>query len=109
MLSTFIYLRFQPPENYANCFLLRLDAIITRYAAKIRRLSFSDNQVKAAGGVSGFAQAVLVPELTVMLIKEDMSVEDDRARQILRESMEIGDLVNDEENDVVEWTREDAH
>jgi hypothetical protein len=97
------------PENCANCLLYRLDAIITRYAAKIRRLSVSDDQVKAAGGVSGFAQAVLVPELTVMLVKEDMNVGDEGARQILRESMEIGDLVNDEENDVVEWNGEDEY
>lgn len=57
-------------------------------------------------GVSGFAQAVLVPELTVLLIKEDMGIDDDAARQILRESMEIGDWVNSEENDVIQQVEE---
>lgn len=77
-----------------------MDAIITRYSSKIRRLAHSDSLIKATG-VSGFAQAVLVPELSVLLIKEDMGIDDEAARQIIRDSMEIGDWVNSEENDVV--------
>ena len=44
-----------------------------------------------------------MPELAVMLVKEDMGIDDDeRAREILRESMEIGDLLNEEEDEVVD-------
>lgn len=47
-----------------------------------------------------------MPELSVLLIKEDMGIDDEAARQILRESMEIGDRVNSDENDVIEWVEE---
>lgn len=48
-----------------------------------------------------YAQAVLVPELAVRLVKEDMGVDVDSARQILRESIEIGEKLNFAPNDVV--------
>ena len=78
----------------------RMDTIITRFASKIRNLTPLDPLMKAAG-VSGFVQSVLVPELTVMLVKEDMDVGDEDARQIMRESMEIGELLNEQPDDVV--------
>ncbi len=46
-------------------------------------------------------QAVLVPELAVLLVKEDMGVDDEEARGILQESIEIGDLLNEEEEEVI--------
>jgi hypothetical protein len=46
-------------------------------------------------------QAVLVPELAVQLIMEDLEVYEDTARQILSDSARIGDLVNEEDDDVV--------
>jgi hypothetical protein len=82
-----------------------MDTIITRFASKIRNLTPSDRLMKAAG-VSGFVQSVLVPELTVMLVKEDMVVGDDDARRIMRESMEIGELLNEQPDDVVEHDAE---
>lgn len=42
-----------------------------------------------------------MPELTVLLIKEDMGIDDEAARQVMRESMEIGDRVNDDGSDVI--------
>lgn len=60
---------------------------------KLRRLATSDHIVKQAG-VVGYAQSVLVPELAVRLVKEDMGVNDDSARQILRESISLGEKLN---------------
>lgn len=39
---------------------------------------------------------MLVPELAVQLIKEDMQVDEDRARAILKGSAGIGELLNDD-------------
>lgn len=54
-----------------------------------------------AGGVSGFVQAVLVPELAQRLVMEDMRVGDDRARDVIVESAELGDLLNPEAEEKV--------
>lgn len=49
------------------------------------------------GGVSGFVQAVLVPELAVQLIREDMAGKSELdAVAILAESMEVGEILNPE-------------
>lgn len=72
----------------------------TRFSRKLRRLAADDNIVKKAGVVP-YAQAVLVPELAMRLVKEDMGVDDDAARVIIRESIEIGEKVNFEPNDTV--------
>ena len=47
----------------------------------------------ASRGVSSYVQTVLVPELAVLLIKDDMQVNDAEARTILNESAEIGELL----------------
>ncbi|KAL4939859.1 RTC4-like domain-containing protein [Aspergillus oleicola] len=77
-----------------------LQSLTTHFARKLRRLATQDHIVKQAGVVA-YAQAVLVPELAIKLIKEDMAVDDDAARQIMRESIELGQKVNPAENDVV--------
>lgn len=74
---------------------------MTRFSSKIRKLAATDKLI-SVHGVAGFVQAVLVPELTVMLVTEDMDVDDEDARKILRESTEIGDLLNKEEEDYVD-------
>ncbi|RHZ66391.1 RTC4 family protein [Aspergillus thermomutatus] len=78
----------------------RLQALTARFSRKLRRLAAEDHIVKKAGPVI-YAQAVLVPELAVRLVKEDMGVDVDSARQILRESIEIGEKLNFAPNDVV--------
>lgn len=73
-----------------------------KFSPKLRRLAVSDKLVSSSG-VLNYVQAVLVPELAVLLVKEDMGVdEDERAREILRASVEIGDLLNEEEEEVVQ-------
>lgn len=78
----------------------RLQAIVDRFSLSLRRLATSDHIVKTAG-VAGYAQSVLVPELAVRLVMEDMDVSDDAARQILRESMQLGQKLNPAADDVV--------
>ena len=76
---------------------------MSRFARKLRRLAASDKLI-ASGGVSRYVQAVLVPELAVRLIRDDMKLDDDdeeKAREVLRESGEIGNLLNEEEEDEI--------
>lgn len=80
--------------------LCRLQAVTTEFSRKLRQLAAYDNVIKTAG-VAAYAQAVLVPELSVLLVKEDMNVSDEEARQILRESMDVGEKLNSAPNDVV--------
>ncbi|KAL4780884.1 RTC4-like domain-containing protein [Aspergillus varians] len=82
-----------------------LQAITARFARRLRRLATEDHIVKQAGVVA-YSQAVLVPELAVRLIKEDMNVDDDSARQIMRESIDIGEKLNPTPNDAVPATEE---
>jgi hypothetical protein len=85
--------------------IIRLDAVVGRFSRPLRRLATTDRIVKTAG-VAGYAQCVLVPELAMRLVKEDMDVGDDSARQIMRDSMDIGQMLNPEVNDVVPVTAE---
>jgi hypothetical protein len=56
-----------------------------------------------SGGVSGFVQAVLVPELAVMLIREDLDAKSTKDPvQVLRESTAIGELLHPELEERVE-------
>ena len=80
--------------------LARSDAIISQFATKLQEIALSDSLVQAVG-VSGYVQSVLVPELTVMLVKEDMEVNDEDAREIMKQSMQIGDLLNEAPDDVI--------
>ncbi|KAI5786390.1 RTC4-like domain-containing protein [Peziza echinospora] len=73
-----------------------LDTIMQKLANRIRELGTNDRLI-AGGGVSGFVQAVLVPELGVRLIMEDMAVNEDKAKIIAKDTVKIGELVNDDE------------
>ncbi|KAL8846336.1 MAG: hypothetical protein Q9221_008576 [Calogaya cf. arnoldii] len=77
-----------------------MDYLMARFASRIRRLAGTDRLVSAAG-VAGFVQGVLVPELAVMLVKDDMHVDEEHARVILKESSDIGNLLNEEEDEVI--------
>ena len=66
--------------------------------ADIRRLLARD-KIMASLSPAGYVQAVLVPEIGLRLVMEDMHVEQDEARQIMRESKAIGDLLNEEQED----------
>jgi hypothetical protein len=84
---------------------LMTEHILLHFADELRDLAVSDSLIGAsgvAGGVSGFVQAVLVPEVAVALVKEDMKVDDKGARAILKESLELGELLNEEAHEKVE-------
>ncbi|EKD19297.1 uncharacterized protein L3040_009263 [Drepanopeziza brunnea f. sp. 'multigermtubi'] len=55
----------------------------------------------SARGYTAYVQTVLVPEATVLLIQEDMSVDAEKAREILSDSVEVGELLNEEIEDIV--------
>ncbi|CAG8909455.1 unnamed protein product [Penicillium egyptiacum] len=74
-----------------------LETIIRRFSVVVRRLATTDDLIKTAG-VAGYTQSVLVPELAVLLVKDDMKVNDEDARRIMRESMDIGSRVNPDLN-----------
>ena len=79
--------------------------ILGHFAARLRELAVSDPLIAAsgvAGGVSGFVQAVLVPEVAVALVQEDMKVSTKVARRLLAESLEVGELLNEEADEKVE-------
>ncbi|KAL8864128.1 MAG: hypothetical protein Q9174_007458, partial [Haloplaca sp. 1 TL-2023] len=78
----------------------RSDYAMSRYASRIRRLAGSDGLI-STGGVAGFVQAVLAPELAVMLVKDDMNVDEEQARVILKESSNVGHLLNEEEDEII--------
>lgn len=78
-----------------------MENIISHFSHKIRRRAAADSLV-STGGVSAFVQAVLTPELAVMLVKEDMKTDDEDARAILRDSAEVGHLLNEEEDEVIQ-------
>ncbi|PLB55163.1 hypothetical protein P170DRAFT_461093 [Aspergillus steynii IBT 23096] len=86
---------------------IMLHALTTRFSRKLRRLAASDPIVKTAG-VVGYTQAVLVPELAVQLVKEDLNVNDESARQILRESINLGEKFNFARDDKVLVPDEDG-
>lgn len=82
----------------------RTEHIINHLSDKLREQSSRDKLVAAAGvsgGVSGFVQAVLVPELAEQLVMEDLKVSSTRAREIITESAELGELLYPDVDDKV--------
>ena len=75
---------------------------MSKFTSKLRLLSASDDLI-SSGGVSEFVQAVLVPELALLLIKNDMNIDDEEhAREMLRNSVDIGHMLNEEEDEVIQ-------
>jgi len=83
------------------------ESIMQEFTSLLKKRAVKD-RLMAARGVTGFVQAVLVPEVAVLLIKEDMDVKVDEARDILAESAGIGELVHEEIKDVVVRRVEDS-
>ena len=46
-------------------------------------------------------QAVLVPELAVLLVMDDLKVGQEKAREVVRDSISIGNLLNEEEDEII--------
>jgi hypothetical protein len=79
--------------------LYRTDHIIASLGDKLRKQAAQDKLVAVsgiAGGVPGYIQAVLVPELAVKLIQNDLKISDAAALEVVADSAELGDLLNPE-------------
>jgi hypothetical protein len=79
--------------------------IVREFAPLLRKMAVEDRLVSARG-VTGFVQEVVVPEVAVRLVMEDMGLGgapdgEEEARRVLRESAAVGELVNEEIEDVV--------
>ncbi|PSN63526.1 hypothetical protein BS50DRAFT_476314, partial [Corynespora cassiicola Philippines] len=78
---------------------IMMETITAEMADVIRECAVSD-PVVGRSGFAVFLQAVLVPELTVLLIQEDNErdggISEAMAKQIMKESEEVGMLVNEE-------------
>ena len=78
----------------------RIDNLMSNFASKLRRRSSIDNLVSARG-VTNYVRAVLVPELATLLVMDDMKVDAEKARKVLQDSVELGNFVNEEEDEVI--------
>ncbi|KAK6004145.1 hypothetical protein QM012_008995 [Aureobasidium pullulans] len=79
--------------------------IVQTFADELRCLSKTEPLMAssgASGGVSGYVHAILVPEMALGLIMEDMHCDRDRARVILADSADIGEMFNAEEDEKVQ-------
>jgi len=75
--------------------------LVNKFSSLLRKRSVQDRLVSARGHMS-YVQSVLVPELTVRLIMDDMGLEaEEEAREVLKESISVGELLNEEVADVV--------
>lgn len=74
--------------------------LVREFSLLLRKRAVQDRLVSARG-YTAYVQAVLVPELAVQLIMEDMSVDAEEARSIMKESIWVGELLNEEVADVV--------
>lgn len=88
------------PQTIHVVIMNRAENVMLRFSSKIRCLAASDKLI-ALDGVSGYVQTVLVPELAVLLVKDDMGVNEDCAREILRDTVDIGNLLNEEEDEII--------
>jgi hypothetical protein len=79
-----------------------MDAIMRELADDIRHAARRDHVVRLAG-VANFVLRVLVPEVTVRLVMEDFGIGQKAAEECIKESGELGALVNEEVADEVEW------
>jgi hypothetical protein len=59
------------------------------------------DRLMAARGFTPYVEYVVVPEVAVRLIMEDMNCAVERAREIMSESLEVGELLSEEIKDVV--------
>lgn len=82
------------------------DNLIERFSSLLRKVAVQDRLVSARGHTA-FVQFVLVPELAVRLIMEDMDVPAEKARAIMEDSQKVGNLLNEEEDDIIVEDQDD--
>ena len=99
----------------------------THLSQKLREVSANERVFKSVG-VSGFVQAVIIPEIAWRLVRDDLKLGsagrrgrsrkgaaarehepeegEERAKEILVESWEVGELVNAEEESEIRQVQE---
>lgn len=71
------------------------EMVTETFSRLLRERAPTDTRISGRG-YTGFVQSVLVPELAVKLIQEDLSLVRDKAREVMVESRELGEILNDE-------------
>lgn len=74
---------------------LMTEMVTETFSRLLRERAPTDTRISGRG-YTGFVQSVLVPELAVRLIQEDLSLDEDKAREVMVESRELGEILNDE-------------
>lgn len=74
---------------------LMTEMVTETFSRLLRKRAPTDTRISGRG-YTGFVQSVLVPELAVKLIQEDLSLDGDKAREVMVESRELGEILNDE-------------
>jgi hypothetical protein len=96
------------PGYYGSRGLRAMSENVMRKFTPLLKTRTVKDRLISARGPTPFVQSVLVPEITVILIMEDMDVDVEEARDILSESCTIGDLVNEEIRDVFKRRVDDS-
>lgn len=84
-------------DGLSNFDLFRSNFVLEEFGPTFRRKAGIDPFLRVVG-VSDYINAILVPELAVLLIMEDMRVDEKMAQDILYRSAELGELLNEETN-----------
>jgi len=71
------------------------------FSSHIRSIAYTD-RFNAACGIILYVQEVLVPEMAMLLVKKNISVNDAEARSIVEESADIGEILNEGEDDCID-------
>ncbi|EPE29664.1 hypothetical protein GLAREA_00824 [Glarea lozoyensis ATCC 20868] len=74
--------------------------VMENFSELLRERAVKDKTI-AARTVTGFLHSVIVPEVTVLLIADDMKVGTEKARDILNDSVGLGEMVHEDIKDVV--------
>jgi hypothetical protein len=93
---------YNPIPGYYGTRGLRIisENTMRKFTPLLKRRMVVD-RLMAARGFTPYVEYVVVPEVAIKLIMEDMKCEADRAREIMSESLEVGELLSEEIKDVV--------
>ncbi|KAI1383474.1 uncharacterized protein F4822DRAFT_420756 [Hypoxylon trugodes] len=89
------------PGYYGPRGLRAMTEYIMRTLSSVVRKRAIEDRLVSARGHTAYVQVVLVPELAVRLIMEDMDVAEEDAREIMQDSIEVGELLYEDAGDVV--------
>ena len=73
---------------------------MANFVSKLRRRSSTDRLISARG-VTNYVRAVLVPELATLLVMDDMKIDAEKARMVIRDSVQLGSFLNEEEDETI--------